>query len=35
MPMGPGGIETASPRIIPFKSISIAGIIHNDNDGQI
>jgi hypothetical protein len=35
MPIGPGGIDTASPRIIPFRSISIAGIIFPDNEKQI
>ena len=25
MPIGPGGIETTNPRIIPLSSISIAG----------
>jgi hypothetical protein len=35
MPIGPGGIDTASPRIIPFRSISIAGIIFSDNEKQI
>src|ERR1035437_11059399 len=34
MPIGPGGMETASPRIIPFKSISIAGIIFPDNESK-
>lgn|GEM_PF-4978108 len=35
MPIGPGGIETASPRIIPFNSISIAEIIFPDYEKQI
>ena len=30
IPIGPGGIDTASPRIIPLSSISIAVIIDHD-----
>jgi len=35
IPMGPNGIETVNPRIIPFRSISIAGIIFPEYEKQI